>query len=63
MQTLGLGHAGAVARRMIDDAVDTSGLERRENGSIHLVAVGLEPNGVVIEQHQKDRVEILHVGR
>ena len=62
MQRLRDRYALARLRAVIDDGVDAAGLERREHIGIHLRAVGLEPDGVVIEKGERDEIEILDLG-
>src|SRR5690606_20299483 len=53
MQRLRLGPTGARASTVIHDAVDAAGLEHPEDLRVHLVAVRLHPDGVVIEQDEQ----------
>ena len=59
VQGLDLGRPGAGPPAVIDDREDPALLEGAEHRAVHLVAIDLEPNSVVVEEHGEDQ----HRGR
>ena len=59
-----LDDRGAVARAraVIDDDVAAAGAERGVDGAVHRVPIRALPDGVVVDEHVHDEVEVVYVG-
>jgi len=63
MEGLHVAEPGTDPRTVVDDAVDPSGPERREDRPVHAITVDRHPHGVVVEEHVQDGVERSRLGR
>src|SRR4051794_41350297 len=59
MQGAGFGDAGTGPARMIGDNIETSRLERAEDGPVHRRAVRPEMSEIVIVEHQRHEIDAL----